>query len=353
LTTYRETTMPRGLRALGVGAVVLSMIGAPFAQIAPALAQGAKDDKPAKRPKPARGDEEPAGELLARAQAAVDAVDYDTAKKLVARAFAAGGMVPGELARAHRFAGEVAAAVGDEGSAREHFVRWILLDPRASMAPGVSPKISAAFEAARKDTEKLGPMTLVARVERSEGKAVVIVDAQDPVDLIARVQVRTGAGELSERGLRVELPAVDREVVHATVTALDKDGNELWKDELRAAPLIKPEKSDGSSRWIAIGALGGLAVVAGGLGGYFGSQVGTAEDDLAALHADSSNHTYDEAKDIEDRGKRNALLANLSFGVAGAAAAAAILTFVLVPGPVEVAGAPTAGGGSVTATIRW
>jgi hypothetical protein len=344
LTTYRKTTALAA--AIGLAALGGSGTGGL------AHAQG-KDDRPAKK-RPARADDEPAGELLARAQAAVDAVDYDTAKKLVARAFAAGGMVPGELARAHRFAGEVAAAVGDEGQAREHFVRWILLDPRAALAPGVSPKIAAAFEAARKETEKLGGLRVSAKIERAPGRAVVVVDAQDPVDLITTVHVRTASAEGSERGKRVELPAVDGETVHATVTALDKDGNEIWKDELRAAALVKPETGGGIPGWARWPTWAVVAGVAGGAGVYFGLQVGKAEDDLQALHDDSTNHTYDEARDIEDRGKRNALFTNVSFGLAGAAAAAAVLTFVLEPrGPVEVVPAPAPGGGSVTATIRF
>jgi hypothetical protein len=95
-----------------------------------------------------------------------------------------------------------------------------------------------------------------------------------------------------------------------------------------------------------------VAVAAGGVGGYFAWQLGKTEDDLAALNATSGQHSFDEALDLTERGDRQALIANIGFGVAGVAAVAAVLTLVLEPtGTVEVA--PTAGGATATAIVRF
>ena len=294
-----------------------------------------------------------ASELLAQAQVAADGVDFQAARKLVKQAFAAGGMDPGELARAHRFAGEIDAAVGDEDAAREHFVRWLLLDPQAALAPGVSPKITAAFDGARREAAGLGRLAVSARLERTEGKATVIFEARDPADMITQFRVRAGGGrEAVERDPRLEVAVADTESVAVSVAALDGDGNEVWKDDLRGGPRLL--QVDGRfpvwARWPTWTAVAGLA--AGG-GIYFGLQVGKAEDDLRELNENSSMHTFDEAKDIEDRGRRNALYANLSFGVAGAAAIGAVLTFVLEPRGVELVPAPTAGGATIDARLRF
>jgi hypothetical protein len=301
----------------------------------------------------AAADGKKARDYLAQAQAAVESVDFPAARKLVAQAFETGGMAPGELARAHRFAGEIAAAVGDDESARDHFVRWILLDQQASLAPGVSPKISAAFDDARRDAAGLGALTVSARIERAAGKAVVLAEARDPVDMIVQLRVRTADGaEVVERSMRAVLPADDTRSFAATVSVLDKDGNEIWTDKIHTGPLLVgvDRRFPGWARWPTWTVLAGVAA---GTGLYFGYRVGQAEDDLEALNADSAMHTYDEVKEVEDRGKRDALIANLTFGVAGAAAAAAVLTYVLEPKGVELVPAAAPDGASITARVRF
>jgi hypothetical protein len=294
-----------------------------------------------------------ASELLARAQAAIEDVDFATAKKLVEQALGGGGMDPGELARAHRCAGEVAAALGDDDQARDHFVRWILLDPNAALAPGVSPKISAAFDKARKEAAGLGALRLSVRMTREANKGVVVVDAKDPVDLVAQIRVRWPDGtEHIEHGLRAEVPVDDTRPAVVVVTALDADGNAIWSDQVRiGARMVERRRGfPGWARWPTWAVVTGVGVAGGG---FFVWRVQKAEDELRDLNRDSPMHTYDEAKDIEDRGHRDALLANVAFGVAGAAAIATVLTFVLEPKGVELVAAPTPGGGSVSATVRF
>src|SRR5690606_19646089 len=69
---------------------------------------------------------------------------------------------------------------------------------------------------------------------------------------------------------------------------------------------------------------GGAAAVFALAGTYFGLEVRSDRDAHAALLADSANHRYQEAYDVEQSMRRNALFANISFSAAGAAAIAAI-----------------------------
>ena len=60
----------------------------------------------------------------------------------------------------------------------------------------------------------------------------------------------------------------------------------------------------------------------------FGFAARSSGRDLDALNADSVHHDFQEAKDIEARIHRDALLANIGFGAAGAAAIASAILFV-------------------------
>lgn len=292
-------------------------------------------------------------DLLIRAQAAADDVDYEQARTLVTRAIAEGGLSAGNLSRALRFAGEVAAALGDDKAARRHFVQWLLLDPNAALAPGVSPKIASAFDAARNEFEKIGGFSLSAKVARHDGTARVTVEGHDPLEMVASIRVhRAGADDVTARGHSVDVPVRDTESVQLTVTALDAHDNVLWTGDARVASSVV-EVDRGFPGWARWPTWTAVAVASAAAGGYFAWQEGRDEDELLALHRESSLHTYDEARAIEERGQRDALFANVGFGVAGAAAVAAVLTYVLEPGGVEVR--PVAGSGStgLSAAMRF
>jgi len=69
--------------------------------------------------------------------------------------------------------------------------------------------------------------------------------------------------------------------------------------------------------------------------GYFSYATYHAKQDLVALEANSQAHTFDEAKQLEDRGHRDALVANITFGVAGATAIATAILYLTRPHPSE------------------
>jgi hypothetical protein len=312
----------------------------------------------------AAGGDDGAG-LLDRAQKAIsDDIDYDTAGTLVQQALDGGGLSRADLARAHRIAGEVAAALDDAAGARAHFVRWLLLEPDATLADGMSPKITEPFEAARAEARELGAMTIEVAAERRPGKVRVTLDARDPLNLIARLRARADGVEAEDVGTRVELEVPGDAPLAVEISVLDEQGHELERQTVTAEvggavepdrPPPRIEGGRGGGGWPAIirwPTWTAVAVVAGGAGGFFAYRVGQDEDELAALNASAAEHTIDEAEAVQARGQRNALYANIGFGVAAAAAVTAILTFVLEPDDqprVEV----TPQGDGVSVSVRF
>lgn len=314
-----------------------------------------------------------ANPLLDQAQRAIDDIDPQAARDLTRRAIESGKLDAGELRRAHRLAGESAAAVGDAKAARDHFLRWLLLDPTASLPAGVSPKLAQPFADARAEAERAGRFSVDIGIARGDGRIDVTLEANDPLEMIAGMRLRIGdASEVSVTGLTATLPAADAGAVAVNVVVTDARGNELARRSAagsarvdrpgggdrrdappddRAGPRTRSKRWPVAVRWTT---WTGVALLAGGAGGYFAVQVGKDEDALAALNANSEMHSFDEAEAIRDRGNRHALYANVGLGVAGAAALAAVITFIVEPrGSVEIAPAPAPGGGTVSATIRF
>jgi hypothetical protein len=297
---------------------------------------------------------------LDRAQQAIDDIDYEAAKRHVSEALEAGGLSLRDHLRALRIAGEVEAALGDVDAARRHFATWILLAPDAALPGGLSPKITEPFEAARAEVAADGPFAVEVRLERTGGQVQVLLDVQDPLSLIAGFDATAGDATVRGTGTSAELAAGDGRVT-VEVSVFDQRGNQLAVERAVLGPAAAApppaRTAPGRSGFPAIvrwPTWAGLAVVAAGTGGYFTWRVGQAEDDLAALNADPAGHSVDEARAIQDRGERDAMVSNVLYGVAGAAAIAAILTFVLEPDD-DVEVLPTAGAdrAGVTAIVRF
>jgi hypothetical protein len=293
------------------------------------------------------------------AQRAIDDIDHERARALVDDALGSGRLGPAELARAHRLAGQVRAALDDDAGARGHFVKWILLEPGAALPAGESPKITGPFAAAKAEADQLGAMTIDVQLTRLPGQLRIELAARDPLRMIARLRVRAGGDPVEEPGNRVVVDVGDDPPATVSVSVLDAHGNELVRRQLaveRAPDLTdRPvRRRTGYPAIVRWPTWTGVAVVAAGVGGWLAYRVGQAEDELASLNAAAADHTLAEAQAVADRGRRDARLANLGFGVAAVAAVAAVVTFVLEPGGgVEVA--PSAGpdGGGITASRRF
>jgi hypothetical protein len=109
-----------------------------------------------------------------------------------------------------------------------------------------------------------------------------------------------------------------------------------------------PESPSLVSRWWL---WGGAAAVVAGAGVAFGLAASSAQDDVKRLNADSMNHDFSEAKAREDDANRDALLANISFGVAGACAV--VSAILLYSEQTTVVATPTHGGAAFSVLVRF
>ncbi|WP_428265722.1 tetratricopeptide repeat protein [Haliangium sp.] len=299
-------------------------------------------------PSAARADDSP---HLIEARQALEALRYRDALAALERAIQTGDNGPDEIRTAYRMLGEVHAALGERRDAEAAFRRLLALNPDAELGPGVSPKLARPFEAARDATREAGPIVVRCVVDDAAGTVRLEVEA-DPVELIAGARVvyrRTDGSEQQAEtsgsgNLVLGIPVEDRTPL--VCAAIDEHGNRLveigsWDDPLvlspaaataaASAPAPPPAPARSTpvyARWYVWGA---AAVVTAGAGGYFAWAADQDQAELDRLNQDSAEHSFSEARAVEESGKRNALIANIGFGVAGGMALGAALTLLLAP----------------------
>jgi hypothetical protein len=99
---------------------------------------------------------------------------------------------------------------------------------------------------------------------------------------------------------------------------------------------------------------GGAAVPVGAGGAYFGFAARSEADTLNKLNADSQDHTFDEARAVQDRASRDVTLFNVGMGVAGAFAIGATILYLTEPHmETRMAVVPQQGGGAVVVGGRF
>lgn len=321
---------------------------------------------------------------LGDARKAIDNSDYDAARGLVDKAFASGGASPADLAELYKIKGTVEAALGNTAASTTAFGKWLALDPKADLPSGTSPKITRPFAAAQKQAEHREPIRVKAETA-SEPPSVTLVVVSDPFMMVAkaRVYVRVDGGNeqkleaAGEKKIKIPLPTGKR--LDLRVVALDEHGNHVAELGTTDVPLVittnvevvehkepVPPKHVVTAAPVAPAPVserplylkwwmwGGAAVVVGAGGAYFGMQARDESDTLAKLNADSANHTFDEARAVQDRANRDVLLFNVGMGVAGAFAIGATILYLTEPhAETRMAVVPQAGGGAVVVGGRF
>lgn len=320
---------------------------------------------------------------LARARAALDQSDYLAAREALTKTLAAGDSDRTALIEIHRMSGIVAGALGETDAATEAFERMLALDPKASLPIGTSPKIARPFAAAQAYFRKRKPLAI--RVDTTATPpAVIVTTTSDPLAMIERVRVIAridgGRDEVNEQPadkvVTIELRAGKR--IDVRVVGLDPHGNrliEVGTEDVpvvivaadaatkpavvprdRVTPPVKPARTRPliATWWL----WGGIAVAFAGTAGYFAYDARAATDELDRLNADSSNHQFTEAMEVESRARRDVLFANIGFGIAGAAAIAATILFLTEPGQprersITATPVPVHGGGAVVVEVPF
>jgi hypothetical protein len=315
-----------------------------------------------------------ADDRLAPARAAIDASDYLAARSALLAVRDAGGCTPDETRELYLLSGRVEAALGDSQAATDAFVHLLALSPRATLPPGTSPKITGPFDAAVASLAHEPQLDI--RVEtRSEPPAITLEVVSDPLHLAVRARVVyaiDGGPELSEEvaaAERAEIPLRPGPHIVARVTVLDEHGNQLVVLGSEApiviaapppavsvappAPVVRVHAVARPLylRWWPYAAAG---AVLGGTAGYFAWSAYQTASDLQQLNRESTQHSWREADQLRDRGRRETLLANIGFAAAGACAITAGVMAVIRPGrETRIAAVPLAGGGALAIGGRF
>lgn len=292
---------------------------------------------------------------LQAAKRALDELDYQVARTHLESALRWGKNTPAQMREIARLSGEVAAALGDEERAEQFFFQLLALAPKAELPAGSSPKMTAPFARARARVQATGGLTARCLVDRARPSVNAHIDS-DPARQVAgaRVIYRVpgGSSQIAEaRGrdlISVALPATPGLSMYCAL--IDQHGNhllELGSDDAPLATLEATPAADSSpldpradldrssarsqSFFTHYLTWGTLTVAGAGAGGYFAWSLRRDRRALDELNQASREHDFAEALVIEERGQRNALLANISFAAAGTFAVVTFVQFLRRP----------------------
>jgi hypothetical protein len=262
---------------------------------------------------------------LAHADAPRDAIErareleaqlsYDEALAIIESAIQAGQSDRDRLVELHLIAGRLSAGLDRAKLAEDHFAVVLALDPARTLPDGASPKITVPFTVARTKTTPLDVKLVVTKTE-------VALQASP---LVAGIELRYRDG----RAQKFPTTTAARSGDIFEVRALDLYGNVVWTGTPPGEPHVdKPlvvTHDDRSlfQRWTTWAALTGVALAAGGVAAW---RYNAAQNEFDDKRGDGMTD-FTDLQSIENRGKRWALTANISFGVAAALGITTVTTF--------------------------
>lgn len=300
---------------------------------------------------------------LDRAKELEEGLEYAAALDELREAVVYGGNTRQELLEIYWLTGEVAGGLGDEDTAYNAFRRLVAIDGTYELPAGTSPKIAVPY---RRAVDSLASGELIRVSTSFRDGTIEIVVVSDPIGMVAGARALFEAGGVPTDSyadgaslVRIGLPAGATQI---SVEIVDKHDNVLvvshpdtGESQRPYQPTPMPLPASPSTpiyaRWWL---WGGVSAGSAAIGVAFGLATNAAQDDLADAKANSETVRYDEIESIVSRGRRNALITNISFGVAGVAAAVAVWAFATRGGDSGVGLAPTADGGlTMTAIGRF
>jgi hypothetical protein len=195
---------------------------------------------------PARAD----SPKLADARRAVEAVDYDAARRLLLEALRDGGNAPAAVAEIYRLLARAAIVLDDRNVAEQYYRRWLAIDPAAALPADAAPKLREPFVAAQSYIAAHG--RLLARAERTPTGEIDVELVADPLAMARAARALDPAGAPSPFGSdrRARLPA------GARVAILDDNGNRLLELEPAAAPVAATRPSSTGPGSTGLGSTG-------------------------------------------------------------------------------------------------
>lgn len=299
---------------------------------------------------------------LDKAKAAIENSEYFAARSELEIALRAGDNQPAELAEIHKLSGIVAAALGDPKAAKDAFQRSLALVPGTSLPAGTSPKIAKPFTAAQDFFKDKQPLQ-IKPATTGDPPSVTIEVVSDPLTMIAKLQaivIVDGTPEQRldkavEKQVKIDLPKGKR--LDLRVVAIDEYGNHLVELGTRDVPIVIVGKPDAPvvvvakpkpkpkqpapyrdrPLYLKWWLWGGASVVFLGASGYFGIDSVRQKNKLDDLTAESANHSFDEAKAIENDARRSVLITNITLIAGGAFAITGAVLYLTRPRQPEAA----------------
>lgn len=273
----------------------------------------------------------PAQEL----RAGFDARAWDSLKKCGGNGVCASSALRGK--------GFTRAVLGSLGRDEKNYLLklWLVDVETGSVIADVDRAILIAARRFQKDVEQAVPPLLRGESE-ARGTLVLTSNVTNAQLFLNGALQGTGEVTLRLKPGKYEVRA-ERNKYLSTTRLVNVEANQETREELRlllkpgetpdapvaAAPMKKtdevaPPVSVSPATWV----LGGLAVAAGGLGLGFGIVARKQEDGLRASY-DAATQTYAGTRKTALEQNRNALIADISFGVAGAAAISAVVVGIV------------------------
>ncbi len=314
-------------------------------------------------------------DALADARKAVEGSDYLNAQPSLEAALKAGTAGPDELAEIYKLTGIVEAALGNEAPAKKSFARWLALDPKGSLPPGTSPKITRPFSEAEDEAVTRGP--IAAKAETADDPpSVTLVVENDPQKMIVGARVfyitdRKKEDRLEADGnKRVTIELGTGKRIDLRLQAVDRYGNRVVELGSKDVPIVitstgkakpidpavyrkpTPSEPDAPRPWyFQWWAWGAATVVATGVGGYFAWQTHSDLAELDHLNRTSLDHPWSDAQAVEDSARTHLLVTNIAAGAAGVFALGTVVLYLTRPRTSEhelrATITPTRGGGAV------
>lgn len=116
---------------------------------------------------------------LADARRAVEAVDYDAARRLLVEALRDGDNSPAAMREIYRLSARAAVVLDQRDLAEQYYRRWLAIDPDAALPADTAPKLRQPFIAAQAYIAAHGRLT--ARARRTAGGEIDVELLADPL----------------------------------------------------------------------------------------------------------------------------------------------------------------------------
>lgn len=188
---------------------------------------------------PARAD----SPKLVDARRAVEAVDYEAARRLLLEALRDGDNSPAAVGEIYRLSARAAIVLGERDLAEQYYRRWLAIDPTAALPGDTAPKLREPFVAAQAYIAAHG--RLLARAERTSTGEVDVELVADPLAM-ARAAAALGLGRSAPVPFggdrKAHLAAATR------IAVVDDAGNRLLEVDVASAAAGARSAGQGGAR---------------------------------------------------------------------------------------------------------